>query len=385
MYQLRPYQQRAVDAGVNYFTSKGGKPAVLVLPTGSGKSLVLAQIAIQSKQPTLIFQPTKEILEQNYSKFMDYGIMGVDIYSASKGRKNISNITLATIGSVHRKTELFQGFKNIIVDEAHLVGQNGMYANFLSEVGDRVIGLTATPYRLHHNSFGSTLRFLTRTNPRTFNRVIHVTQTHELAAMDFFSKTVYYDIEGFARGDVRVNSTGTDYVDSSLHEYYTRTNFNDRLVKVCNRLLDRGRKRVLVFTKFVDEAHALAASLGEKCIVIHGELNKKEREAVISKFRSGECPVIANVGVLTVGFDYPELDTVVLARPTRSLALYYQMVGRCVRPHISKESAWIVDMCGNYKVFGRVEDLTLIEPRPNMWAVVSNGRQLTNVYLDSYA
>ena len=91
---------------------------------------------------------------------------------------------------------------------------------------------------------------------------------------------------------------------------------------------------------------------------------------------------MANVGVLTVGFDYPELECVVVARPTRSLTLYYQMMGRAVRPHPNKESAWIIDMCGNYDIFGRMEDMNLVEFRDNLWTVVSRGRKLTNVYLD---
>ncbi|NBK22753.1 MAG: DEAD/DEAH box helicase [Spirochaetia bacterium] len=385
MYSLRPYQQLAVDAGMDYFASKRNKPAVMVLPTGSGKSLVIAQLAKQAGEPIIVFQPTKEILEQNYGKLMDYGAKGVSIYSASKGQKRIDNITLATIGSVHRKTELFSHFKHIIVDECHLVGQAGMYNNFLDEVGEKVIGLTATPYRLHNNSFGSMLRFLTRTKPKVFSKVIHVTQIPELVSMGFFARTEYYSINGFARKSIRLNSTGADYLDTSLQEYYSKAEFDKKLIRVISRLLDRGRKRILVFTKFVDEAHALAQRIGDKCTVIDGSMPKKEREEVIRRFRSGETPVIANVGVLTVGFDYPELDTVVLARPTRSLALYYQMVGRCVRPHHTKESAWIVDMCGNYNVFGRVEDLELVELRNNIWVVMSKGRPLTNVYLDEYA
>ena len=90
-------------------------------------------------------------------------------------------------------------------------------------------------------------------------------------------------------------------------------------------------------------------------------------------------PVVANVGVLTTGFDYPELDTVVMARPTMSLAMWYQIVGRAIRPHPSKECGWIVDLCGNIKRFGEVSDLRLFDSGNGKWAVFSNGRQLTNV------
>jgi DNA repair protein RadD len=384
MFKLRPYQQEAVDSAMFYMTqSRNKKPSLLVLPTGAGKSLVIADVAKQLNEPLLIFQPTKEILEQNYNKLIDYGIMGVGVYSASAGRKEINNITLATIGSVFRKPDDFKQFKNIIIDECHLVNsKGGMYKSFVDVVGEKMIGLTATPYRLAHNSFGSTLRFLTRTNPRVFGKVIHVTQTEELSKMGFLSKNEYFDVNGFNRKDVKVNSTGADYVDESLQTYYTKIEFNKQVVKVVNRLLEIGRKKILVFTKFVEEAEELSFKLGDCCKVVHGEMKSKERSEVIDSFRKGDTKVVTNVGVLTLGFDFPELDTVVLARPTRSLTLYYQMIGRVVRPHPSKDHSMIVDLCGNYKVFGRIEDLRMVEYNDNMWYVESKGKKLTNVYLD---
>ena len=89
--------------------------------------------------------------------------------------------------------------------------------------------------------------------------------------------------------------------------------------------------------------------------------------------------MVANASVLTTGFDYPELDTVVMARPTMSLAMYYQIVGREIRPHKDKQ-AWFIDLCGNINRFGKVEDLRLIDENGRgKWAVFSNGKQLTNV------
>ena len=89
--------------------------------------------------------------------------------------------------------------------------------------------------------------------------------------------------------------------------------------------------------------------------------------------------VVANVGVLSTGFDLPALDTVILARPTKSLALYYQMVGRAIRPYKDKDG-WVIDLGGSYKQFGKVQDLKIGVEKPNsqLWAVFSNGKQLTN-------
>jgi DNA repair protein RadD len=113
--------------------------------------------------------------------------------------------------------------------------------------------------------------------------------------------------------------------------------------------------------------------------MVSGDTPKADRERILSNFKSGKTKVVVNVGVLTTGFDYPELDTVVIARPTKSLALYYQMIGRAIRPFPGK-NGWAVDLCGNIKRFGKVDDLTLEEPKSNQWQVTSRGRQLTNVF-----
>jgi len=107
-----------------------------------------------------------------------------------------------------------------------------------------------------------------------------------------------------------------------------------------------------------------------------------ERERILNGFKDGKIKVISNVGVLQVGFDYPELETIVLARPTLSLALYYQMIGRGIRPHPEKDHAMIVDLCGNYDLFGKVEDLRIDRGTHGKWSVWNKQKQLTNVYFE---
>nr|DAQ35880.1 MAG TPA: Chromatin remodeling complex ATPase [Caudoviricetes sp.] len=149
-YKLRDYQQQASDAAIRFFSDNTKKRnAIEVLPTGAGKSLVIADIASRLEGHTLVFQPSKEILEQNYMKLCSYGVLDCSIYSASFGRKEISRVTFATIGSVKNHPELFQHFRNIIIDECHLVNpKEGMYKEFLTMLRCKVLGLTATPYRL---------------------------------------------------------------------------------------------------------------------------------------------------------------------------------------------------------------------------------------------
>ena len=186
---------------------------------------------------------------------------------------------------------------------------------------------------------------------------------------------------------VRPNSTGADYDEKSLKLEYERVGFKDQLASTTIRVLHPKngipRKGVLVFTRFIDEAEVLVRrlkSVGVNAAIVTGETPKKVREEILAAFKNGSIKVVANVGTLTTGFDYPELDTVILGRPTKSLSLYYQMVGRAIRPSKGKEG-WIVDLGGSYRRFGNVANLKIgIEYGSRAkWAVYSQGKQLTNV------
>lgn len=382
MYELRDYQREAVDAAARFFSSGGKRNGLIVLPTGAGKSLVIANIALRLNAPVLIFQPSKEILEQNYDKLCSYGVLtDIGIFSASFNRKQVSAITFATIGSVKGCKDYFRHFRYAIIDECHYVNaEAGMYKDFIETVGCKVLGLTATPYRLYSNRFyGSMLRFITRTNPRVFNELLYCVQVGTLLSRGYLASMDYYQLNVVDTDRLKLNSTGADYTDASVRRHYQEIKFNDTLENIVQRLLVAGRTSVLVFTRFIDEADFLARALGSRAAVVSSNTPRQQREAILKAFKAKKINVVANVGVLATGFDFPELATVVLARPTMSLALYYQMVGRAMRPYEGKTS-WIVDLCGNYKRFGRVEDLQVRETRPGIYAVFSGNRQLTNVY-----
>ena len=387
-YVLRSYQKQASDAAVEAFTSKKESNGLLILPTGAGKSLVIADIAHRLDGPLLILQPSKEILEQNFAKLQSYGCWDCDIYSASVGRKNINRITFATIGSVMNHMDDFSHFRNVMIDECHKVNsKEGQYEEFLHAVPRKVVGLTATPYRLGRGMEGmSMLKFLTRTRPRIFSKVLYYCQISELLAKGYLADLSYYDLTSINLDMVKSNSTGADYDEKSLKDEYERSGFYDKLTTTTLRVLKPKdgipRKGVLVFTRFIDEAGELVEKLkvkGIKAAIVTGETPKKERELVIKDFKDGNIKVVANVGTLTTGFDYPELDTIILARPTKSLALYYQMIGRAIRPCKGK-TGWVIDLGGNYSRFGAVSDLRIECPSgTSRWMVTSRGRQLTNV------
>lgn len=388
-FPLRVYQFGAVEAGVKCLKERSG-PSIIVLPTWSGKSLVIANIVNQLQGKTIVLQPSKEILEQNYEKFLIYSDSDdVGIFSASVGKKQIMRVVFAMIGSIINCMELFEDYENIIIDECHGVNAKGwMYEKLISKLGNwAVLWLTATPYRLTQNMNWSTLKFLTRTSPRIRKNVIYYSQVADLKNEWYLADLKYYKVWNFTRSKVKSNSTGADFDDRSLQRYYKEINFDNSLKDIVQRLMvNWKRKNILVFTRFTSEAAALVAELGEKAAIVTAETKKKDRESILQRFKSWEITVIANVWVLTTGFDFPELETVVLARPTKSLALYYQMVGRWLRPHKNKQDCWIIDMCENRATFGKVEELKLVNwldksGRPWMRYIESNWKPLTNVLM----
>lgn len=375
----RPYQTEAITTGLDFFKARGKRfNAFQILPTGSGKSVVIANIGMGLQGKTIVFQPSKEILEQNLKKFMGYGYRA-GVYSASAGSKFIDKITFATIGSVAKKHHLFKDVEHVIIDECHLVSANGgMYHDFIKSVPKaKVLGLTATPYRLVSGFDGAMLRFINRTSPRIFNKLIYYIQNDVLFDAGHLAKLEYFSFNVIDRNMLQMNTSGTDFTDSSLKSYYKKINMPQITIGYANRLLAK-RRNLLIFCSLISEANEVAKGVPGS-VVLTGDTEKSDREKILSRFKSGLIRCVINVGVLTTGFDYPELETVLLGRSTMSLALYYQIVGRAMRPHPEKESAWIVDLGNNIKFFGKIETMKIVCNEKGLYSIWNNGRQLTNV------
>lgn len=381
---LRDYQTKAVEAALS--SKKNG---VIVMPTGSGKSHVIAGIASELHKKTIVLQPTKEILEQNYEKLVNAGHLNIGVYSASAKSKTIGDITLATIGSVVKKQHLFEDFGFMVIDECHKVNAKaGMYEKFINGLSIPVIGLTATPYRLRSYRHWSTgeptgeSRILTRTRPRLFQKIIHVTQVDELYEAGYLSPVKYVQDEAYKAKTIKSNSTGAGYDDTALLAYNKRMEVVDKAVKIA---IGTRCNHCLMFTKFRSESKQVVSMLkdaGVSCVEISAESKKKEREQILIDFKSGNIKCVVNVGVLTTGFDFPALDCVILARPTKSVALYYQMVGRGIRTNDGKDFCAVYDLCGNVEQFGKIEHFHIYDQNGNgMWRLRSDIGNLTGTDL----
>ena len=400
----RPYQQEAINRGYKHLSTGSGNNFIC-LPTGSGKSVVIAGIADMLEGSVLVLQPTAEILMQNWRRMRSYGYQPA-MYSASVGRKQIAHITFAMVGSAINNIEHFLHFDHIIIDECHLVPEgekapknskpkrkepldpklenNAIVQAVLKLQGEKeeeqekdarpmyhrlvhaiqaakgkpvpILGLTATPYRLTPKKKGAVVKFLGRSYPKFWDKLTYAVQISKLRDDGHLARLQYFRHKGIDPAQLVLNSTGSDYTDASVRAAFEAGGMTAKIVNIVDRLLKADRKRILVFTKFVEEAEEVAKFIpGAR--VIHGETPKAERQEILSGFDNGDIQVVCNVGVLTTGYDNPRLDTIVLARPTRSLSLYYQMVGRVMRPHPEKETGWVIDMVSLKDTFGEVEDL----------------------------
>jgi DNA repair protein RadD len=372
MFTLRPYQQNCVDAGVRFFTNnRVVKPKILVAPTAAGKSIIIAAIASQLEGNILILQPTKELLGQNFMKYMKYD-RNAEIYSASFNRKKLARVTFATIGSITRVAELFTQFNHLIIDEAHLypASQESMFGKFLTINPQlKILGLTATPFRLHTGS--TSARLVMMHNRHIYNGYAHIIQIQDI--VNFWSPLKYL-IDGGNKSLLKAKNSGIEYTDESLEKYFL--NIEEKVMLYARRYADR---RTLIFVPSVKMADKLAKLLPGSASV-SALTDSKERDRIINGFKSGRILTVFNVNVLSVGFDYPELEVLIDAVPTMSLARHYQKIGRLTRVHKDKEFGLVVDLSGNTEKFGKIEDLE-IRPVGGSHHVFSGGRQLTGVDL----
>ena len=375
-YKLRKYQQDAVDKGFEVLSSKTPSKQILVLPTGAGKSLILSQIANQLDGNVLVVQPSKELLGQNLDKLRALG-GEASIYSASFNSKEIGKITYATIGSLKAEEFKDSNVKYIIQDEAHLSTQeNSRLSKFIKELGIKnVLGLTATPLYLKTTMLGSQLKMMTRVKGKMYSKICHVTQISELVKDNFWAP-IEYEVIDVENNSLEYNSTGSDYTLKSMIINYQENGIEKKIVEKVKTLKDR--KSILIFVPTIEDAERLKKKIvGSE--VVHSKLSSKERDRVIDGFKALEINTVINVNVLSVGFNHPELCCIITARPTASIAMFYQQLGRGVRIHPNKKDCKVIDYSGNVSKFGMLENLNFEDVEGFGWGLFNNETLLTNV------
>lgn len=385
MITLRKNQAEPIDKAIQFFREEKPRPSLIVLPTAWGKSILTAFVAKNSEDKLLVLQPSKELLEQNYLKYIslcgDFG-SNAAIYSASFNRKEIAQITYATIGSIKNLGETFKkmGFTKMLIDEAHLYPResDSMLGKFLAESGiTHVLGITATPVKLQTNrdrdgqTFSKLVMLTSRSKKGNFFKdIIHVGQVQEMVELNFWSR-LEYEVGGFDDSLLVFNTSKSEYTEESVQRAYDANGGTQSIIEALDNHPER--RHILAFVPSVQDAINLSERYPNSA-VIYGEMNKAERADIIRRFRAGEIRVIFNVRVLSTGFDYTGIDCIILGISTASIALYYQIIGRATRIDPNKQDALIVDLGGNVNRFGRVEDITFEQGK--MWRMFGTGGRL---------
>lgn len=357
----------------------------------SGKSLIISKIAHEINRPTLVLQPSKEILEQNYAKAVSFGSKPT-IYSASCGIKELSAMTYATLKSIKKDVARLKdiGIDTLLIDECHSgysPEEGSEFMEFMNRFPEaKVLGFTATPCRLRAYSSMlegnySKLNMLTKDEHNFFKKLVHVIQIQELTSQGFWCP-LKYERWSFDESALMLNSTGAEYTNESIKESIVRNGLNNSIYKRLLQLMNE-RKAILVCMDSIESCNRISefmnARMGAITGVVTSLTTKKKREQIISDFKEGRLKVVFNYSTLATGFDFPELDCVMFGRPTFSYSTYYQILGRAVRIHPDKKEALIVDCCDNMRRFGRIEDLTIEQFPSKGWCMFAGDQLLSNI------
>lgn len=387
----RDYQEYGVQAIIDYFTEGNSGDPVVAMPTGTGKSLVIAEFvrricAAWPGQRVIMLTHVKELIEQNYDKLMQiWPTAPAGIYSAGVGRKEtMFPITYAGIQSIYRVAEQFGHIDLILVDECHLIPKksNTMYRrfiDFLRKVNPhlKVIGLTATPYRVGMGMI-------------TDEDGLFTDICCDMTSLDVFN---WFFDQGYLctlvpkRTDIEidVSKCGTqqgDFKQSDLQRESDKEEITRAAVEEMVRYAEmEGRKHWLIFGTGIEHVEHIVTELqaqGVTATSVHSKMSNADRDANIKAFMDGEVTALVNNGVLTTGFDAPFVDMLGILRATKSPGLWVQILGRGTRPYFAegydlttqqgrldaiayseKPNCLVLDFAGNTKRLGPINDPVL--------------------------
>jgi DNA repair protein RadD len=355
----RPYQQESHDRLFKFLKNAKGHP-VLEMPTGSGKSVVIAMICNSLNSigyRAIILQRSGELIGQNMERLKSLSPeLSIGAFSASlKSREVAPDFVFATIQSVADKALQFGQRNAIIVDECHQisVSENSQYQTFLRDMkqvntGCRMIGLTATPYRLDNGPIVG--------DGMPFDGLAHRVPMKTLLDSGAICPLVSTAVSQIDTSGVR--KSGWDYNKADVSSL-----FMDSVQSSCSETVSvadaKGAKSCLLFGTSIDHVNAIAENItgitGQAVGVITGDTLPLERASILADFKTRRLRWLVNCDVLTTGFDAPNIDLISVMRATLSAGLFSQICGRGMRTYEGKDQCWLLDFGGNVERHGPID------------------------------
>lgn len=381
----RDYQAETSQSFWTYFANGGTGNPVAALPTGTGKSIVIAAFLEEvfhafPNQKIMILTHVQELIEQNHEKLMTlWPTAPAGIYSAGLNSKDTDQkIIFGGIQSVAKKPELFGHVDLIMIDECHLVSQNAdtSYRKFIGKLKEKnprlkVLGLTATPYRLGLGLITDGGMFtdicIDLTGPEPFNRFV---EEGYLARLVPKRTNMQLDVDN-------VKKRGGEFIEKDLQDAVDKEEVTFAAVQ---EIVEQGHDRDhwLIFATGIEHAEHITEmldTLGIPAAVLHSKLTREQRKQTIADFKAGKFRALVNNNILTTGFDFAAIDLIGVIRPTNSPGLWVQILGRGTRPVYApgfdlttiegrlaaieagpKQDCLVLDFAGNTARLGPIND-----------------------------
>lgn len=352
MPELYPYQMTAVNEVIRTFNTC--QSVMLQMPTGTGKTTVFCEIIkrnVVKKSRILVLVHTRELVSQIVERLLSFGLPAGIILAGEKKLNDInSQVQVASIQTLTRReiNDWPENVSLIVIDEAHHASAN-TYQLIINHYKDkilkpRILGVTATPFRTNNTGFKGTFEMLVQS--------LTIKQFIEEGWLAGFKHMATKCPE---LTHVKINKLTNDYDESELATIMSEKTIMSDIIESYKEY--GNNKKSIVFA--VNRAHSklIVERFKNEDInadYIDSQTNKTERENKIQQFKDGKIQVLCNVQIFTEGFDCPDISVVQLARPTKSLVLYLQMVGRGLRKKKDNSQTIILDNAGLWKKHGLV-------------------------------
>ncbi len=363
MYEDRKYQIDCAEALFRCVTEMPEKNPVVAVPTGAGKTIIMGLFLRMylNKYPDdqiVVLSHVQEILEQNYTALSNFfPDQEIGLYSSGLNSRSVNQITVAGIQSAYRQPKKFRFTNLYLVDEVHTVSakSEGMYRTLLDRSNAIKTGMSATCFRTGHG-------FIYEHN-KLFNYL-----AYDLTSMQAFNKLVtdgyltkLYSVAPQMEMNIKnLKRSGGDFQLKDMSLRFDNEAITDEAITETIKYGDK-YKKWLIFAIDIDHANHIHDGLISRGIasdVLHSRMDK-DRKETINSFKNGKTRALVSVGMVTTGFDAPNVDLIVLLRPTMSSVLHVQMIGRGLRTVPGKDHCLVLDFAGNTVRLGPINDVLI--------------------------